>query len=87
MILSWHRFTTIVVALALAFGLRFLLFRTRLGVAMRAVVDNRELAALAGARPDLVSGFSWALGLFARRDRRHPDRARDGHGGRRARCR
>jgi branched-chain amino acid transport system permease protein len=61
-ILSWHRFTTIIVAVALAFGLRFLLFRTRLGVAMRAVVDNRELAALAGARPDLVSGFSWALG-------------------------
>ena len=29
---------------------------------MRAVVDNRELAALAGARPGLVSGFSWALG-------------------------
>jgi branched-chain amino acid transport system permease protein len=61
-ILSWHRFTTIVVALLLAFGLRFLLFNTRLGTAMRAVVDNRDLAALSGARPDLVSGFSWALG-------------------------
>ncbi len=61
-ILSWHRLTIIVVALVLAISLRFLLFGTRLGVAMRAVVDNRELAALAGARPDLVSGFSWALG-------------------------
>jgi branched-chain amino acid transport system permease protein len=61
-ILTWHRLTTIIVALVLAVALRFLLFRTRLGVAMRAVVDNRELAALAGARPDLVSGFSWALG-------------------------
>ena len=61
-ILSWHRFTIIVVALLLAFSLRFLLFNTRPGVAMRAVVDNRELAALAGARPDIVSGFSWALG-------------------------
>ncbi|MDQ1533273.1 MAG: branched-chain amino acid transport system permease protein livM [Actinomycetota bacterium] len=61
-ILSWHRFTIIVVALVLAVSLRFLLFNTRLGVAMRAVVDNRELAALAGARPDVVSGFSWALG-------------------------
>ena len=30
----------------LAIGLRLLLYRTRLGVAMRAVVDNRELAAL-----------------------------------------
>jgi branched-chain amino acid transport system permease protein len=61
-ILSWHRLTIIIVALVLAIALRFLLFGTRLGVAMRAVVDNRELAALAGARPDLVSGFSWALG-------------------------
>ena len=46
-LLTWHRFITIVVAVALAIGLRILLFRTRLGVAMRAVVDNRELAALA----------------------------------------
>ena len=61
-LLSWQRVTTIVVALLLAIGLRFLLFSTRLGVAMRAVVDNRDLAALAGARPDVVSGFSWALG-------------------------
>jgi branched-chain amino acid transport system permease protein len=61
-ILTWQRLTTIVVAIVLAVALRYLLFRTRLGVAMRAVVDNRELAALAGARPDLVSGFSWALG-------------------------
>jgi branched-chain amino acid transport system permease protein len=61
-ILTWERLTIIVVALVLAIALRFLLFRTRLGVAMRAVVDNRELAALNGARPDLVSGFSWALG-------------------------
>jgi branched-chain amino acid transport system permease protein len=29
---------------------------------MRAVVDNRELAALNGARPALTSQFSWALG-------------------------
>ena len=36
--------------LGIALGLRFLLFRTRLGVGMRAVVDNRDLAALNGAR-------------------------------------
>ena len=29
---------------------------------MRAVVDNRELAALNGARPNVVSSTSWALG-------------------------
>ena len=61
-ILTWQRLTTIVVALVLVIALRFLLFKTRLGVAMRAVVDNRDLAALAGAQPNLVSGFAWALG-------------------------
>src|SRR5262249_47397366 len=43
-------------------GLRFLLFHTRLGIAMRAVVDNRDLAALGGARPAVLSSFAWALG-------------------------
>ncbi len=61
-VLTWHRFVTIMTAVALAIGLRILLFRTRLGIAMRAVVDNRGLAALSGARATLLSGFSWALG-------------------------
>jgi branched-chain amino acid transport system permease protein len=61
-VLTWHRFATIVTAIALAIGLRILLFRTRLGIAMRAVVDNRGLAALSGARASLLSGFSWGLG-------------------------
>jgi branched-chain amino acid transport system permease protein len=61
-LLTWHRFITIVVAIALAIGLRILLFRTRIGVAMRAVVDNRELAALGGARSTLLSSVAWALG-------------------------
>ena len=50
------------VVLLLAIGLKFLLSRTRLGVAMRAVVDNRSLAGLNGVKPGLVSMFSWALG-------------------------
>ena len=60
--MTWARTFTIVLAVALAVGLRILLFRTRLGVSMRAVVDNRGLASLAGARSELVSSFSWALG-------------------------
>jgi len=60
--LPWYRLITIVAGLLLALGIRLLLYRTRLGVAMRAVVDNRELAALNGARPGLTSQFSWALG-------------------------
>jgi branched-chain amino acid transport system permease protein len=61
-LMPWSRFITIVVGLALAVGLKLLLANTRLGVAMRAVVDNRELAGLNGIRPGRVSMFSWALG-------------------------
>jgi branched-chain amino acid transport system permease protein len=51
-----------VIGIILAIALRFLLYHTRLGVAMRAVVDNRELAGLNGAQPGRVSMFAWALG-------------------------
>jgi branched-chain amino acid transport system permease protein len=39
-----------------------LLYRTRVGVAMRACVDDRSLAMLNGARPDNVAKLSWAVG-------------------------
>ncbi|MGH8732766.1 MAG: ABC transporter permease subunit, partial [Burkholderiales bacterium] len=39
-----------------------LLNRTRIGIAMRAVVDDRNLLGLNGAKPDQVSMLSWALG-------------------------
>lgn len=61
---TWHRIITVALALAIALLLRFLLYRTRLGIAMRAVVDNRPLAALTGARPGFVSSASWALGCM-----------------------
>jgi branched-chain amino acid transport system permease protein len=61
-VVTWARALTVVLAIVLAIGLRLLLFRTRLGVSMRAVVDNRGLASLVGARSELVSSFSWALG-------------------------
>jgi branched-chain amino acid transport system permease protein len=59
-----HRITTVLVALVIAVLLRVLLYRTRLGISMRAVVDNRNLAGLTGARPSVVSGASWALGCM-----------------------
>lgn len=59
---AWHRFANLVVAAVIAIFLRILLFRTRIGVAMRAVVDNRDLTALNGARPGVLSSFAWALG-------------------------
>jgi branched-chain amino acid transport system permease protein len=61
-IVSWHQAITVIVALALAGFLRVFLYRTRIGVAMRAVVDNRDLAALNGARPAWIGTFSWAFG-------------------------
>jgi branched-chain amino acid transport system permease protein len=61
-VLTWHRFITIVVAILVAVFLRLLLYRSRTGVAMRAVVDNRELAALHGVRPGRISSLAWALG-------------------------
>jgi branched-chain amino acid transport system permease protein len=61
---TWHRIIIVVTALLLAVGLRLLLRHTRIGIAMRAVVDNRDLAGLAGVRPSVVSGTSWALGTM-----------------------
>ena len=60
--ITWHQIITIAVAIAVAIGLRFLLYATRIGIAMRAVVDDRPLATLNGARPPRVSTFAWAAG-------------------------
>jgi branched-chain amino acid transport system permease protein len=60
--ITYHQAITIAVAILVAIGLRFLLFRTRMGVAMRANVDDRTLALLNGARPDRVAIYSWAIG-------------------------
>ncbi len=45
-----------------ASGLRYLLRTTRTGIAMRAVVDNADLAALTGAPPVTIARTSWILG-------------------------
>ena len=47
---------------AVALLLRALFRRTRLGVAMRAVVDNPEICAIKGLSPNVVTSVSWALG-------------------------
>jgi branched-chain amino acid transport system permease protein len=62
-VLLWHDLTILFVAVALAIGLRLLLYRTRVGVSMRAVVDDRPLLELNGARPDRVSLVSWMIGV------------------------
>ncbi len=62
-VLLWHDITILIVAIALAIGLRALLYRTRTGVAMRAVVDDRHLLELNAGKPDRVSLASWMLGI------------------------
>lgn len=61
-VVDYHYLVIFATAIAVAVGLRIVLYRTRLGVAMRAVVDSRDLAALNGVSPDRVSALSWALG-------------------------
>lgn len=60
--ISWDSVLQIVVTAAIAVGLRILLFRSRQGTAMRAVVDNPNLAALNGASPVATARLAWFLG-------------------------
>lgn len=59
---SWHRFITLLVAVAAAVALRVLLYHTRGGITMRAVVDDRDLTSLSGLPPARSSTWSWAIG-------------------------
>jgi branched-chain amino acid transport system permease protein len=63
-VVSYHQVIVLLVTAAVALGLRFVLYRTSAGVAMRAVVDNRELAALNGALPERVSQLAWVMGTM-----------------------
>jgi branched-chain amino acid transport system permease protein len=59
---TYHDLVTIVAAIVAAGALYGLLTFTRLGIAMRASVDNRALLQLYGARTSLLSALSWAIG-------------------------
>lgn len=61
--ITYDRIAQVVVAAAVAFGLRYLLFRTPLGARMRAVVDDRDLAQLNGVRSVSVARLSWGIGF------------------------
>lgn len=58
----WDDLAFLAVAVVVAAGLRLLLRSTRIGVAMRAVVDDPDLAALNGAPPVTIARTSWVLG-------------------------
>ncbi len=59
-----HYLVIIGVAVAVAIGLRFLLRATRVGVAMRAVVDDPDLVAMAGQSPIRVARLGWVIGTM-----------------------
>jgi branched-chain amino acid transport system permease protein len=61
--ITYHNAITIATAIAVAIGLRAFLYRTRTGVSMRAVVDDRSLSELNGARPGQASMLAWAIGF------------------------
>ncbi|HMC38013.1 MAG TPA: ABC transporter permease [Acidimicrobiales bacterium] len=59
---SYQELITIGLAAVVALSLRFLFFRTRIGVAMRGVVDDRPLMALNGGYPTRLNALSWTIG-------------------------
>ena len=60
--LTTHDLITVGCAVLIGVGLWFLFYRTRVGVAMRAVVDDVDLLRLNGHSPDRLSALSWVLG-------------------------
>ena len=61
-VITHYQVMVLVVSIAVAVALRLLFTKTRTGITMRAVVDDRDLAARAGANPARTAQLSWALG-------------------------
>jgi branched-chain amino acid transport system permease protein len=62
--IQYQQIMFVVVAAVVAVGLGLFLRRFRLGVAMRAVVDDPQLVAMAGAKPYRMSQAGWVLGFM-----------------------
>lgn len=60
--LTYQQLIVVAAAVLAAAGLRLFFMYTRAGIATRAVVDDRELAALTGATPARFAQLGWALG-------------------------
>ncbi len=60
--IPWHSLIVLALSALIAFGLWVLLAGTRIGIAMRAVVDDRNLARLNGENPAVASAASWIVG-------------------------
>jgi branched-chain amino acid transport system permease protein len=61
---TYEQILIVVVVIAVAIGLRVFLYNTGPGIAMRAVVDDGDLAACAGISPVRYSQLGWALGAM-----------------------
>ena len=62
--ISYEQALIVVIAVVVALGLRMFYRRTRVGVAMRAVVDDPELAQLAGAPSGRIAAYAWMIGVM-----------------------
>jgi branched-chain amino acid transport system permease protein len=60
--IPWHYLFVLGLSALAALSLWVLLTRTRLGIAMRAVVDDRNLARLNGQNPAVASTAGWVVG-------------------------
>jgi branched-chain amino acid transport system permease protein len=58
---TYHEVVAVVATVAIAVALRLLFNQTRTGIAMRAVVDNPDLLAMAGGQPIRVQQLSWVM--------------------------
>jgi branched-chain amino acid transport system permease protein len=59
---TWTQLITVGTFVLCVAVLWFILYRTRIGIDMRAVVDNRALLMLFGGNPNRASRLSWILG-------------------------
>jgi branched-chain amino acid transport system permease protein len=60
--ISYNDVTVLAMAVVVALGLRLLLYKTRLGVTMRATVDDRTLTELNGASSVANARYAWIIG-------------------------
>lgn len=60
--IRYHEIICLLAAAGIAVGLRLLFTRSRMGVLMRATVDDPDLLRLNGHDPERVAGLAWALG-------------------------
>lgn len=62
LVISSNQLVVLVVALALLGALQYIVLRTKVGTAMRAVSFNQQAAALVGINNDRIISFTFALG-------------------------